>query len=174
MQMQSEMEESGGRGMGGMPGMGGMGLNPFAPPGAAQGGGEQQPPTDPFPNLFAPNAGQTPSTGTNNAVGNTTGGAGDQTTGTGGGGGNPPPNPFAALFGQPGAGGQGVAGMNPFGFDSSMMFGGGAGGGGSPWGAPAPRYDRPPEEIYQTQLGQLNAMVSVLASIHRCYKLTLR
>jgi ubiquilin len=47
-----------------------------------------------------------------------------------------------------------------------MLFGpGGMGAGGSPWGAPAPRDTRPPEEIYATQLGQLNGMVSAVKAM---------
>ncbi|KAK8869974.1 hypothetical protein IAR55_000544 [Kwoniella newhampshirensis] len=155
MQMQSAMG-----GQGGMGGMGGMGgLNPFgAAPGAAGDAGTAgSPPTDPFPNLFAPNAGATPSAGTAPGAGATP--ASPPNTA------QPPPNPFAALFGGAGAGagGPGGAGANPFGgFDPATLFGaGGLGGGlgGGGWGAPPPPADsRPPEEIYATQLGQLNGM----------------
>lgn len=161
MQMQAAMGRGGG-GMGGMGGMGGLGggFNPFATPGQNAGEGGTAPPTDPFPNLFAPQATQQqPSTG----AGATGAGVGGQ-----GGAGNPAANPFASLFGMPGGGagaGAGAGGGNPFGgFDPSMLFGGGGfggagAGGSSPW-APPPRDTRPPEEIYATQLGQLNAMVS--------------
>ena len=176
-------------GMGGLGGMGGMG-GMFGGGNAQQGGqGGANPPTDPFPNLFAPNAGQgaTPST-----PGQNTAGAGNDQAATTQGGlgtqGGAAANPFAGLFGMPGMGGMGgmggLGGMggagagaggngggnggNPFGnFDPAMLFGGGAGGmggmgGGTPWNAPA-RDTRPPEELYATQLGQLNAMVSVVS-----------
>ena len=166
MQMQAAMGGPGGAG--GLGGLGG-GLNPFAPPGAGAGAGAgagtegQQAPTDPFPNLFAPQAAQQPSTG-----------AGGATTGTGdrAGQAGAAPNPFAGLFGLPGAGAGAGAGGNPFGgFDPAMLFGGagagagagGLGGLGGGWGLP-PRDTRPPEEIYATQLGQLNAMVSVASN----------
>lgn len=160
MQMQSSMGQGGGLG-----GFGGF--NPFAPAAAGAntniapnnaGAG----PTDPFPNLFAPNAGNAnPAAGADNA-------AADQATNA------PPPNPsqpnagqfppgLAALLGlgggMPGAG-TSVAGTNPnpFGGLNPALFGGA----GSLWGAPPVRDERPPEEIYATQLGQLNAMVSHL------------
>ncbi|WWD15749.1 hypothetical protein CI109_100171 [Kwoniella shandongensis] len=160
MQMQSAMGGQGGAG-----GFGGF--NPFGgAPGAGAGGalgGAGSPPTEPFPNLFAPNAGAaagtTPSTG---AAGATPGSPSPTNAN------QPPPNPFAALFGGAGGPGGGLgagagAGGNPFGgFDPAALFGGagGLGGmGGGGWGAPpAPRDTRPPEEIYATQLGQLNAM----------------
>ncbi|KIR58563.1 ubiquilin [Cryptococcus bacillisporus CA1873] len=156
MQMQSSMGQGGGLG-----GFGGF--NPFAP--AAAGANTNTAPnnagagpTDPFPNLFAPNAGNTnPAAG----AGNT---AADQATNA------PPPNPsqpnagqfppgLAALLGlgggMPGAG-TSAAGTNPnpFGGLNPALFGGA----GSLWGAPPVRDERPPEEIYATQLGQLNAM----------------
>lgn len=73
------------------------------------------------------------------------GGSASQETGAGAGAGtgtgstgSPPPNPFAALFGPGG-------------------MGGGAFGGG--FGSPAPHQDtRPPEEVYEVQLRQLNEM----------------
>ncbi|WVQ98510.1 hypothetical protein IAU59_005636 [Kwoniella sp. CBS 9459] len=154
MQMQGGMGGQGG-------GFGGGGFNSFggAGAGAAAGGaGTGNAPTEPFPNLFAPNAtaNANPSAGTT-----TTNQPGSPSTGTNT---NPPPNPLAALFGgnlgAAGAGGAG-AGGNPFGgFDPSLLFGGPGGAGGlGGWGAPAaPRDERPPEEIYATQLGQLNAM----------------
>ncbi|WVW83351.1 hypothetical protein I302_105370 [Kwoniella bestiolae CBS 10118] len=140
MQMNASMGGQGG-------GMGGF--NPFgAAPGGGQGGqtGTANVSSDPFPNLFAPNA---PST-TNTENPSTPSGNAQQ-----------PPNPLAALFGGAGAGGAGGAGGNPFGgFDPSMLFGGGgrAGGFGGFGAPPAPRDERPPEEIYATQLGQLNGM----------------
>ncbi|WWC85287.1 uncharacterized protein L201_000149 [Kwoniella dendrophila CBS 6074] len=158
MQMQSSM----GGGQGGFGGGMGGGFNPFgAGAGAGAGGagqtGDAAPPSDPFPNLFAPNA---PSTNTPSTTGGNNAQQPRSPTGQ-------PPNPLASLFG-PGAGGAG--GANPFGgFDPSMLFGAGAGGaggqGGNPFAGlggfgspPAPRDERPPEEIYATQLGQLNAM----------------
>ncbi|GFZ46277.1 Deubiquitination-protection protein dph1 [Saitozyma sp. JCM 24511] len=167
MQMQSAMggqEGMGGMGgMGGFGGMGGMGGYPGmfgAPPSGTGTDGQHNVPADPFPNLFAP---QAPSAGTGGAP-TTTGTGTAGATGAGAtpgspaaaGSANPPANPFAALFGNPPAGG-----ANPFGgLDPAMLFGGGGGGfGGGGWPpAPAPRDTRPPEEIYATQLGQLNAM----------------
>ncbi|WWD01625.1 hypothetical protein V866_008570 [Kwoniella sp. B9012] len=156
MQMNASMAGQGGAG-----GLGGF--NPF---GAAPTAGQtpqagNNPPSDPFPNLFAPNA---PTTNTDNNNNNNS-----QNPSTPSVGNTQPPNPLAALFGGAGAGGPGGAGGNPFGFDPSLLFGGGAGGGGGQgfgglsgfggFGAPAaPRDERPPEEIYATQLGQLNAM----------------
>ncbi|WRT66922.1 uncharacterized protein IL334_003887 [Kwoniella shivajii] len=147
MQMNSSMGGQGGAGAGGFNpfgagGFGGAGAGTGA--GGATGGEANN---DPFPNLFAPNANPTPSGNTAQPSSPT---------------GNAPPNPLATLFGGAGARGAGGAGGNPFGgFDPSMLFGGGAGGAGGfgGFGAPAaPRDDRPPEEIYATQLGQLNAM----------------
>ncbi|KAK7186317.1 Deubiquitination-protection protein dph1 [Paraphaeosphaeria sporulosa] len=66
----------------------------------------------------------------------------------GGAGGNP--------FGQPPAtagDGSNPAQANPF---AALMGGGGFGGGG--FGAPAPQDNRPPEEVYENQLRQLNEM----------------
>jgi ubiquilin len=60
-------------------------------------------------------------------------------------GGDGAANPFAALFG-PGGGFGGAGG-----------FGGGAGGFGAPAPA-APADTRPPEEVYESQLRQLNEM----------------
>ncbi|OCF35281.1 ubiquilin [Kwoniella heveanensis BCC8398] len=154
MQMQGGMGGQGG-------GFGGGGFNPF---GGADGGagagqaGTTNAPTEPFPNLFAPAAAAA-------AANPSAGGSSTNTPGSPGSNANPPANPFAALFGaNPGAGagaGLGGAGGNPFGgFDPSLLFGGPGGAGGlGGWGAPAaPRDERPPEEIYATQLGQLNAM----------------
>jgi ubiquilin len=82
-----------------------------------------------------------------------------QMMGGAGGAGGAGANPFAA-FGQGAAGAPGgdaaqQAGGNPF----AALFGpggfGGAGGFGAP---PAPADNRPPEEIYETQLRQLNEM----------------
>jgi hypothetical protein len=154
-------------GMGGMPGMGGM-FGGGAGAGAGAAGQATSPPTEPFPNLFAPNAG------------NTAGGAAGAIAPGAGAGAGAAANPFASLFGPGGAGGFGGfggagagagaggagagAGGNPFGGFNPAMFGnmGGLGGfGGYGGGAPPPPADtRPPEEIYATQLGQLNAMVS--------------
>ncbi|KAK4689944.1 hypothetical protein P7C73_g159, partial [Tremellales sp. Uapishka_1] len=153
MQMQAAMGGGGGAGgMGaGMGGLGGMGGMFGAPPSTTT--GAAAPPSDPFPNLFAPNA-----TANQPApAGATAGGAPSASQlaalfgGGGMGGGNP--------FGGAGAG----AGGNPFaGIDPAALFGGMGGGGGGWGGAPAaaatPRDTRPPEEIYATQLGQLNAM----------------
>ncbi|KIR53327.1 ubiquilin [Cryptococcus gattii Ru294] len=161
MQMQSGMGQGGGLG-----GFGGF--NPFAP--AAAGANTNTAPnnagtgpTDPFPNLFAPNAGNA-----NPAAGGAgTAAAADQAQATNA---PPPPNPsqpnagqfppgLAALLGlgggMPGAG-TSTAGTNPnpFGALNPALFGGA----GSLWGAPPVRDERPPEEIYATQLGQLNAM----------------
>nr|ODN83854.1 ubiquilin [Cryptococcus depauperatus CBS 7841] len=186
MQMQSAM--------GGQGGLGGMGgFNPF---GRAAGDNNastdsSNPPTDPYPNLFAPSAGAatnnnnggTPSTGersTENAQpGTNTGGLppglaallGGPDAGSLGTGQGQFPSGLATLLGlgaaagsNPTEGANVEAGGNPFGgFDPAMLFGGGLGGGlgggQSPWGtAPAPRDERPPEEIYATQLGQLNGM----------------
>lgn len=158
MQMQSSMGQGGGLG-----GLGG-GFNPFAPGAAGANANPAQNnagPTDPFPNLFAPNAGNAnPAAGAGNAAAAAT----DQAT-------NAPSNPsqpnagqfppgLAALLGlgggMPGAGTNAGTNPNPFGGINPALFGGL----GSPWGAPPPRDERPPEEIYATQLGQLNAMVS--------------
>ncbi|KAH7138408.1 hypothetical protein B0J11DRAFT_514348 [Dendryphion nanum] len=84
--------------------MGGPGYPPFSPF-----GGAQQTPGNPA---------------ALGSTGNTT-----DTTGAG----SPPPNPFSALFGPGGFGGQG-------------------------FGTPPPQDNRPPEEIYETQLRQLNEM----------------
>ncbi|WVQ78129.1 hypothetical protein IAT38_000210 [Cryptococcus sp. DSM 104549] len=174
MQMQAGMGGAGG-------GLGGMGgFNPFAAggaggAGAAGAGGAPAAPTDPFPNLFAPQAAAQPGTpsGDRAAPSPGAGGAGAAANPFGGAGAGGIPPGLAALLGGmgggagAGAGGAGAGGAgtggNPFGgFDPAMLFGGGGpfgGAGGSPWGAPAaPRDDRPPEEIYATQLGQLNAM----------------
>ncbi|KAI1492937.1 hypothetical protein F5X96DRAFT_624324 [Biscogniauxia mediterranea] len=73
---------------------------------------------------------------------------------------NPPPNPFASLFGAPGANPN--AGANPFGMppmspealqQMAQLLGM-----GSPSGTPAPPDNRPPEERYAEQLRQLNEM----------------
>lgn len=73
---------------------------------------------------------------------------------------NPPPNPFASLFGAPGA--DPNAGANPFGMppmspealqQMAQLLGM-----GSPSGTPAPPDNRPPEERYAEQLRQLNDM----------------
>lgn len=156
MQMQSAMGENGMGGMGGMGGLGGLGgLGGFggAGAGAGAGGADGNTANDPFPNLFAPGAGAAAGNTAGAAAGNTAGNAAGATGNTNAAnpsspGAGAPPNPFAALLG--GAGG---AGMNPFMMDPSLLFGGAGAG-----GAAAPRDDRPPEEIYATQLGQLNAM----------------
>jgi ubiquilin len=79
----------------------------------------------------------------------------------GGGAGGASANPFGAL-GQPAAGGDAAATgganpNNPF----AALFGPGGFGAGGGFGAPAPAAPadtRPPEEIYQSQLAQLNEM----------------
>ncbi|KAF1937644.1 hypothetical protein EJ02DRAFT_458543 [Clathrospora elynae] len=69
-------------------------------------------------------------------------------------------NPFGAFGQNPAgapAGGAGApaAADNPFG----ALFGPGGGfGGGAGFGTPAPQDNRPPEEVYETQLRQLNEM----------------
>ncbi|KAF4980160.1 hypothetical protein FZEAL_3779 [Fusarium zealandicum] len=87
--------------------------------------------------------------------------AGAQTSGTTPGGAQqgstaspPPANPFAALFGPPGAGAQGNSpfGMNPEMMQQMMSMFGGQG------STPAPADNRPPEERYAEQLRQLNDM----------------
>lgn len=67
-------------------------------------------------------------------------------------------NPFGA-FGQPpsagaGAGDAGAQQANPF----AALFGPGGGFGGGFGGPPAPADNRPPEEVYESQLRQLNEM----------------
>jgi ubiquilin len=59
------------------------------------------------------------------------------------------------MMGGNNAGGGGAGGANPF----AALMGGGGGAGG--FGAPAPAAPadtRPPEEVYQSQLAQLNEM----------------
>lgn len=97
-------------------------------------------------------AGTTPSTGAGATTGTQAAGQGDAQN-------QPPANPFAALFGAPGAGAAGAgAGANPFGMTPEMMqsmlqlMGTG---GGAPAGPPD---NRPPEERYADQLRQLNDM----------------
>ena len=190
MQMQQAMGGAGGMGglggMGGMGGMGGLGGFPgmggmFGQPSGGAGAGQAnraaqpgQTPTSEFPNLFAPNVGQTatPSTGAQ------TGAAAGQT-------GAQQPNPFAALMGGMGN----FGGADGTGIGAGAGAGAGAGTAGAGTGqqpnpfaallgpnpflgnpglfggagfAPPPQDTRPPEEIYATQLGQLNAMVSSL------------
>jgi ubiquilin len=76
----------------------------------------------------------------------------------GGAGGGGAGNPFAA-FGQTPAGSAGATpgtnspAPNPF---AALMGGGGFGGGG--FGTPPPTDTRPPEQIYESQLAQLNEM----------------
>ncbi|GME71872.1 unnamed protein product [Ambrosiozyma monospora] len=76
-------------------------------------------------------------------------------------------NPFAALLGGAGAGAGlgglggagGAAGANPFLNPALMQFLGGAGAGtGLPTAQPPHHDNRPPEEVYETQLRQLNDM----------------
>ncbi|KAL2211696.1 hypothetical protein CC79DRAFT_216700 [Sarocladium strictum] len=141
-----------------MPGMGGLGgadggqggqdglMNMLQQMQAAQGqgfGGQRAATGD-------AGTGTTPSTGA---------AAGTGTTGQGDAQNQPPANPFAALFGAPGAGAGGAgAGANPFGMTPEMMqsmmqmMGGG---GGAPTGPPD---TRPPEERFAEQLRQLNDM----------------
>jgi ubiquilin len=74
---------------------------------------------------------------------------------------NPQQNPFLrdpallsqvmqSMGGQPGEGG-----ANPL---AGLLGGGGGGGGGAGFGTPPPQDNRPPEERYEAQLGQLNDM----------------
>lgn len=159
LRMMLQMQGQGGAG--GMPGMGGM----FGGAGGGAGGGAAG---SDFANLFAQNpatapAPTTPATGGAGATPST--GAGTGAAGQtpfnpfaalgGGGAGGQGGNPFAAMLGGAGgaggAGGQGGMPFNPF------MFGG-PGGGGFGGQPPAPQDTRPAEEIYATQLGQLNAM----------------
>ncbi|KAL7422230.1 hypothetical protein Q5752_002876 [Cryptotrichosporon argae] len=167
MQMQRAM-----RGGGGLGGAGGA-------PGAAA---QQAAANDPFPNLFAPGAtGAAGGADRGDGAGGAAGAPANPFAnlfGAGAGGGLSPEdlqaaqaraqallggagagaagagaaNPFANLFGGVGGAGDASAGgFNPFAFNPAM-FGGG-------FGAPvAPADTRPPEEIYATQLGQLNAM----------------
>ncbi|KAL0250217.1 hypothetical protein I308_102390 [Cryptococcus tetragattii IND107] len=167
LRMMMQMQSSMGQGGGGLGGFGGF--NPFAPAGAGPNNTNTAPnnagagPTDPFPNLFAPNAGNAnPAAGAGTAAAT----AADQAQARNA----PPPNPsqpnagqfppgLAALLGlgggMPGAGtSAGGTNPNPFGGLNPALFGGA----GSLWGAPPVRDERPPEEIYATQLGQLNAM----------------
>jgi ubiquilin len=68
-------------------------------------------------------------------------------------GSTPGANPLAGLGGaQPGTTNPGAA--NPF---AALMGAGGFGGGGG-FGAPPPQDNRPPEEVYESQLRQLNEM----------------
>ncbi|BEJ12891.1 hypothetical protein CspHIS471_0300650 [Cutaneotrichosporon sp. HIS471] len=151
MQMQAAMQGSGGGpGAGGMGGMGGFpGMFGGGGAGGAGGAGPdtQNAPTDPFPNLFAPQG------GANRDGSPPAGGAGAGAgPGAGAGAGAGAANPFAALFGAGGGAGGAGGGFNPFAMDPAMF-------GGNPFGAPPPPADtRPPEEIYATQLGQLSAM----------------
>jgi ubiquilin len=101
-------------------------------------------------------------TTTSPGAGATTGTQDSSTPGQGGAQNQPPANPFAALFGAPGAGAAGAgagAGANPFGMTPEMMQSMlqmmGGGGGGAPAGPPD---NRPPEERYADQLRQLNDM----------------
>ncbi|KAF2623011.1 hypothetical protein BU25DRAFT_200065 [Macroventuria anomochaeta] len=74
----------------------------------------------------------------------------------GGGAGGPGANPFGAFGQNPGVG-TGDAGSqqaNPF----AALFGPGGGFGGGFGGPPAPADNRPPEEVYESQLRQLNEM----------------
>lgn len=77
----------------------------------------------------------------------------------GGGAGGAGANPFGA-FGQnmpptgAGAGDTGSQQGNPF----AALFGPGGGFGGGFGGPPAPADNRPPEEVYESQLRQLNEM----------------
>ncbi|CAK9782761.1 hypothetical protein CC85DRAFT_285626 [Cutaneotrichosporon oleaginosum] len=144
MQMQAAMQGGdGGAGAGGFGGFPGM----FGGGGAGGAGTTpQNPPTEPYPNLFAAQAGA-------NRAGSPPAGAAPGAAGGAG-----AANPFAALFGGGGAGGAGLGagagagGFNPWAMDPAMF-------GGNPFGAPPPPADtRPPEEIYATQLGQLNDM----------------
>lgn len=77
-----------------------------------------------------------------------------QMMGGGAGGGGAGANPFAAFGADPAAGGAG-AGQAPAGNPFAAMFGPGGGFGTPP---PAPADNRPPEEVYETQLRQLNEM----------------
>lgn len=157
MQMQGQMGGPGGAG-----GMGGM----FGGGGAGGGGND-------FANLFAQNAAAGGGDGGAATANPTNGGTTPSAGGAGAGTGQQPANPFAAMMGGAGAGGLGGlggaggagagagggAGGFPAGFNPFMFGAPGAGGGG--FGTPPPPQDsRPAEEIYATQLGQLNGMVS--------------
>ena len=184
MQMQSAMGGQGG-GMGGMGGLGNVGgfPNPYGQTGGAtpnQGGANA--PNEPFPNLFAPGAGTAAPSATT-----ATGGSANPSNplaalfgpgGAGPFGAGPNPNPFAGAGGaNPFAGGANpfaqAGGANPFGINPAMFGrggpggqgGGGGGGGGNMPSAAQPRDTRPPEEIYATQLGQLNAMVRAMDTL---------
>ncbi|ORX39716.1 hypothetical protein BD324DRAFT_614704 [Kockovaella imperatae] len=185
MAMQAQMgggnPMGGGGGAFGNPFGGGLGGNPFAALGGGAGAraGTEGSNTaeDPFPNLFA--AGQAAQTG----AGGTGAGARGGGAGAGAGG-----NPFGAvnyealtraMMGGAGAGvgagagagagtgaaagteGNAMGQANPFAMYQNMFGGMGAGGWGGMggFGSPPPPADtRPPEEIYATQLGQLNGM----------------
>ncbi|KAH8655180.1 hypothetical protein BX600DRAFT_515020 [Xylariales sp. PMI_506] len=120
----------------------GMPFNPFA-----MGLGAQPAATTQSENRAAPSSDNTPAT---------TGQADSASNPL-----SPPPNPFAALFGAPGASPGGAT--NPFGLppmspdavqQMMQMMGMGSQNGGSP----APPDNRPPEERYAEQLRQLNDM----------------
>ncbi|CAK7232635.1 hypothetical protein SBRCBS47491_008338 [Sporothrix bragantina] len=104
------------------------------------------------------------------AVGTEGAGAGAGAAGAGGaaaGGANAAANPFAALFGgQGGAGIPGLGQVTPEMMQQAMQMlqqGRGPGGGFNPFmggmnSPPPPQDNRPPEEVYATQLRQLNDM----------------
>ncbi|KAK1908021.1 hypothetical protein P3342_013340 [Pyrenophora teres f. teres] len=70
-----------------------------------------------------------------------------------GGAGGAGANPFGSL-GETGAPAAGGAAANPF----AALFGPGGFGGAGGFGTPPPADTRPPEEVYETQLRQLNEM----------------
>jgi ubiquilin len=129
--------------LGGQAGSAGGLFNPFAIPA-----------TQPAATSPAPGAA---GTGTNNGAAPAPGQGANNAQGAS----SPPPNPFANLFGVPGA--TPNAANNPLGMPAmspealqQMMQLLGMGGAGSP--APAPADNRPPEERYAEQLRQLNDM----------------
>lgn len=73
--------------------------------------------------------------------------------------GGPGANPFAA-FGQDPASGAAAGGVGqpPAGNPFAALFGPGGFGGAGGFGSPPPADNRPPEEVYETQLRQLNEM----------------
>lgn len=148
----------------------GGGMNPFMfmpPPPQTQdrsanpAAGTQ--PANPFAALFNPAMGQqqTPST-QSGAAGTTAGNETSTNTGAGA-----QQNPFGNMFNNPmlqqmlnnpEAMRNAMQMMQSSGIDPFAMLGGGVGGAGGAFGAPAPADNRPPEERYATQLGQLNEM----------------
>lgn len=140
----------------GMPGLADLGRQPSFADGLL----------NPFGNLATQPPATSPGSGASGAAGTETNNSTATAPGQGGnnaqGASSPPPNPFANLFGAPGAT-PNAAANNPFGMPAmspealqQMMQLLGMGGAGSP--APAPADNRPPEERYAEQLRQLNDM----------------